>query len=167
DRAAVVELDPRRALDLGEQQIGRVLQPGNLQSAARDLAVLDLTAVVIGHELAAADLAIGRALVGQADRILLVAAHEQVRGPAIDRDVVDVGLRARSLQHRLVIAGDETVGLAEARYPQRRKILLEEGFGAGVVGRLERFGDAAGFAQRGAQSLRFGSAGLRADRTAA
>ncbi len=99
-RRAVGELDPRRALDLREQQVGLAFQPGDLQPAAGDGAVLDLGAVVIGHQLAPADLAIHRAAVRQADRALVLAAHEQVGRAAIDRNIVDVGLVPRAIEHR-------------------------------------------------------------------
>ena len=117
-RRAVLEADARRALDLREQQIGLVLQPADFEAAAGDLAVLDLGAVVIRHELAAADLAKHLALVGQAGGALRDAANEQVRRPAIDRHGVDVGLRPRAVDDRLVIAGDETLGFAEPRDSQ-------------------------------------------------
>jgi hypothetical protein len=74
-------------------------------------------AIVIRHQLAAADLAKHLALVGQACRTLAGAADEQIGGAAIDRHGVDVGLGFGAIDDGLVIAGDETLGLAEPRDP--------------------------------------------------
>src|ERR1700681_512257 len=91
-RRAVLEPDPCRALDLREQQIGLVLEPAEFESAPGNRAVFDLGPIVVWHELATADLAKHLSLVGQSARALLDAADEQVRGTAIDRHGVDVGL---------------------------------------------------------------------------
>jgi hypothetical protein len=44
---------PARALDLQEEELDRVRRPGDLEPAPGERAVLDLRAVVIGHEAAA------------------------------------------------------------------------------------------------------------------
>ena len=117
DGRAVVEADPRRTLDLREQQIGLILQPADLEAAAGNRTVFDLGTIIVGHELAAADFAKHLALVGQAAVALLLAAHEQVRGTAIDRNGIDVGLRPRPVDDRLVVAGNEALALPEPRDP--------------------------------------------------
>ena len=100
--------------------------------------------------------------------LCVVPRTNRLDGPAIDRHIVDVGLGPRAIDHGLVIAGDETLALAEPRDAQGQKILLEERLRAGAVGQFEAFGDAAGFAQRRAQRLRLGRRrGLGGDRLAA
>src|SRR5207253_11202034 len=101
-------------------------------------------------------------------RTLLKAADEQVRGTAIDRHVVDIGLGARSLEDRFVIAGDEAGILAEPRDLQRDEMLLEEGACLGAVGNLRSPRRAAGLAQRNPQRLCSGRQRVfRSDRPAA
>ena len=164
----VVEADTGGALDLREQQIGLVSQPADFETASLDRAILDLGAVVIGHQLAAADLAEHLSLVGQPGRILVGAADEQVGGTAIDRHGVDFVLGLRAVDHGLVVTGDKALAFAEPRNPQRQKVLLEEGFCGGAVGEFETLGDTAGIAQRRSQRFRIGRcAGLRRDRLAA
>src|SRR6185437_1918044 len=72
DGRAILEMNPCRALDLREQQIGLALEPADFETAAGDGAVLDLGAIVIGHELAPSDLAKHLALVGQSAVALLL-----------------------------------------------------------------------------------------------
>ena len=156
DGGAVLEAHPRRALDLREQQIGLVLEPDDFEAATGNRAVLDLGAIVIGHELAAADLAEHLALVGQARGTLPGAADEQIGGSAIDRHGVDVGLGPGAVDDGLVVAGDKTLGFAEPRDSQGKEMLLEEGPGPGPVVDIESSGGPAGIAQRGTQRLRFG-----------
>src|SRR5581483_2507703 len=74
DGRAVIQADPRRALDLREQQISLIPEPGDLQATSLDRTILDLSAIVIGDQLAPSDLAIDRALVGQVGRILFETA---------------------------------------------------------------------------------------------
>src|SRR6202012_220746 len=109
----------RRSLDLREQKIDRILQPADFQPAAGDRAILDFAAIVIGHELAATDLAKHLALVRQARRVLLETTDKQVGRPTIDRHVIDIGLRARPLEDRLVIAGHKAGILAQPGYLKR------------------------------------------------
>ncbi len=95
DDQAVLEPHARRALDLDEQRIGRVLDPADLEMLPVEHPVLDLGAVVIGHELARAVAPPRLAGVGKT-----VAARaggrQQVGRAAIDRHVVDAGRKARS-----------------------------------------------------------------------
>src|SRR6185437_10357790 len=160
--------DPRGALDLGEQEIRLVLEPDDFDAAAVERTVLDLAAVVIGHELAAAYLAEHLALVRQVGRGLRIAAHEQVRGTPVDRHIIDLVLGQRSLDDRLVIAGDEAGILAEPRNLQRHEVLFEEGPRPSAIGNFGRARGAARLAQRGAQrpGIRRRVA-LRGDRLAA
>ena len=53
----VLQPDPRRALDLREQNIDLIVQIEDLNVLAIERAVLDLAAVVVRHDLAAADAA--------------------------------------------------------------------------------------------------------------
>ena len=109
---AVLKTDPRRALDLRKQQIGLILEPADFEASPCDFAVLDLGTIVIRHQLAAADLAKHLALVGQAYRTLIIAAHKQIRRTAIHRHIVNVGLRPRPVDHRLIITRDEAIGFS-------------------------------------------------------
>src|SRR6185437_7343448 len=111
--------DPCRTLDLREQQIGLAFEPADFEAAASDRPILDFAAIVIGHELAPADLAKHLALVGQAAVALLLAADEQIRRTTIDRHGVDIGLDPRSVEDGFVIAGDEALALPEPGDPQR------------------------------------------------
>src|SRR6185503_21304 len=131
---AVVEADPRRTLDLREQQVGLFLQKADFETAAFNRAVLDLGAIVIGHQLAAADLAEDLALVRQAGRALRGAADEQIGRPAIDRHLVDLVLRPRAVDDGLIIAGDKALAFAKSRNAQGEKMLLEESLRFGAVG---------------------------------
>ena len=151
-----------------EQQIRLIPEPAEFEASAGNRAVLDLGPVVIGHELAATDLAKHLPLVGQAACTLFDAADEQIRRAAIDRHVVDVGLGPGAVDDRLVVAGDESVIFPEPRDSQRQKTLFEEGSRLGAIGNIESFGRAAGIAQRNAQGLVVGGqVSLRGDRPAA
>ncbi len=156
DGGAVLEAHPGRALDLGEQQIGLVLQPDDFEAAAGNRAVLDFGAIVIRHQLAATDLSKHLALVGQARRTLPRAADEQIGRAAIDRHGVDVGLGPGAVDDGLVIAGNKALGFAEPRDAQGKEMLLEEDLGLSPVGKIESSGGPAGISQRGTQRLRFG-----------
>ena len=120
DRRAVRQSDPRRALDLREQQIGLVLQPADFEAAAVDRAILDLGAVVIGHELAAADLAIDlRPCSAARPKPGCSRWTNRFDGPAIDRRRCRP--RSASASRRrigLVIAGDKALAFAEPRDAQ-------------------------------------------------
>ena len=125
-------------------------------------------AVIVGHELAAADLAEHLALVRQIGRGLRIAAHEQVGGTPVDRHIIDLVLGPRSLDDRLVIAGDEAGILAQTRNLQRHEIFFEEGARPGAVGNLGRARRAARFAQCHAERPRIRRrVVLRRDRLAA
>ena len=153
DGRAVFEMDPRRALDLREQQIGLILEPADFEAPAGNRAVFDLGPIVIGHELAAPDLAKHLSLIRQTGRILFEAANEQIRRTAIDRHVVDVGPGPGAVDHGLVVAGDEARILAEPRDLQGQKMRLEKGPRLGFIADIESFGGPAGLAQRSAERL--------------
>ena len=156
DGRAVIEADARRTLDLREQQVGLVLEVTDFEATAFDRAVLDLGAVVIGHQLAAADLAEHLATIGQADRTLGGAADEQIGRPAIDRHLVDLVLRPRAVDDGLVIAGDKPLAFAKPRNAQGKKMLLEESFRLQAIRQFQASRDVAGIAQRSAERLRIG-----------
>ena len=130
----VLEEDPGRTLDLREQQIGLVLQPADFEAAAIDRTVLNLGAIVIGHQLAAADLAKHLALVGEPCRALLGAANEQIGRPAIDRHIIDLVLGPRAVDDWLIVTGDKPLAFAKPRDTQGKKILLEKRLRFGTVG---------------------------------
>ena len=125
-----------------------LLSQHDFESAPLDRAVLDLR-----RDRNRARACGGRScdntapLFGRSGEAWLEAAHEQIGRTAIDRNVVDLVRVPRSLDDRLVVAGDEAVVLAEPRDLQRREILLEEGARLGGIGDLGRPGLAAGIAQ--------------------
>src|SRR6195256_3996404 len=153
---AVVEPDPRRALDLREQQIGLTFKPADFQASAGNRAVFHLGPIVIGNELATADLANHLPLIGQPVRALFDAADEQIRRTAIDRHGVGIGLSPGPVDDRLVIAGDEAVASPEPRDAQGKKMFFEKSPSLGAIGKIGGFGRAAGIAQRNAQCLGIG-----------
>src|SRR6218665_1323854 len=104
-RAAVFETHACRALDLREQQIRLTLQPDDFEPTPGDGAILDLAAIVVGHELATTDLAKYVAAIRHARGGLVVAAHEQIRRAAIYRHRIDIGFGPRTIDHRLIITG--------------------------------------------------------------
>ena len=148
-RRAVLEDHARRALDLDRDQVERILDPADLELLPVERAGLDGAAIVVRHEIvalgAAADAA---ALVRERGRALLVAVGDQVTRPAIDRHGKFGTGRARAGDHRLVVAGHESLALAQARDAHGLEILLEEGArGVGIL-RLERERLAADVGQR-------------------
>src|SRR6516162_5360352 len=117
-------MNPCRALDLREKKVGLILEPADFEASTGNRAVFDLGAIVVRHELAAADFAKHLALVGQTRCVLPEAADEQVRRTPIDRHVVDVSPGPRSVEDGFVIAGDEAGILAKTRDPQGKKMLF-------------------------------------------
>ena len=105
---AVFEPDARRALDLREQHVDRVAQPADFQMPAVERAVLDLAAVVIRHDLAAADAAADvDALAGKRSPSLRRPDDHEIGRPAIQRRGELAGRHARAVDDRLVIAGEK------------------------------------------------------------
>src|SRR6185437_137658 len=109
DGRAILKPDTRRALDLRKEQIGLALEPADFKAPPRNRTVLDFSTIIIWHQFPATDLAKHRPAVRQRERALLVAPDKEIRWAPINRYVVNVRLRARSIDDRLVIAGDEAV----------------------------------------------------------
>ena len=143
---AVFQPDPRRALNLREQHVDLTAQPANFQMPAVERAILDLAAIVIGHDLAAADAAADLdALARERIAELAPAGDDQIGRPAVERRREVAGRHPRALDDRLVIAGEKAVAVAELVDAQRPEIILEE-FARAVV--LERDRRDGAFADR-------------------
>ena len=123
---AVGQPHARRALDLDEQEIVRVLEITDLQIAGRERAVLDLRAVEIRRVFAARDAAHHAAAVGEALRLALAPHVDEVARAAVKRHLEVVGLDARAVDDRLVIAGEKAVRIVDFRNTNRAEILLEK-----------------------------------------
>ena len=120
---AVLELDARRALDVDEEGVDRILEPADLQMPPVERAVLDLRAVVIEHALLA-DPAVDLALVGEGTLLASCApGHEQIARTAMHRHGVFRGRNARAGDDRLVIAGEEALLLADLGDAEGQEIL--------------------------------------------
>ena len=146
---AVFEPDPRRALDLREQHVDRVVQIADFQMPAIERAVLDLAAIVIGHDLAAADAAADfDALARESVAELAPAGDDEIGRPAIKRRRELAGRHPRAFDDRLVIAGEKALGVAEPVDAQRPEIVLEEFLRAVVIERDGRKGPAANILER-------------------
>src|SRR5262249_48339166 len=124
---AVFQADPRRALDLREQHIHLAAQPADFEVPAVKRAVLDLAAVVIGHELAAAETPANlHAFARERVAKLAPAGDDKVgRAPKQRRGKL-AGRLARAFDDRLIIAGEKAVAVAELGDAQRAEIVLEE-----------------------------------------
>jgi hypothetical protein len=134
--AAVFQTDARRTLDLREQHIDRIVQIADFQMPAVERAVLDLPAVVIGYDFAAPEAAADKnALAGKCVAKPAAAGNDQIGRTAIERRGELTGRHARSGDDRFVIAGQETVSIAEPVDADRAKIFLEEFAGALFVER--------------------------------
>ncbi len=158
---AVFQPDAGRALDLREQHVDLIVQIADFQMPAVERAILDLAAIVVGHDLAAADAAADEnAFARKRVAELAPAGGDEIGRPAIKRRGKFAGRHARAGDDRLVIAGEKTVGIAELVDANRPEIILEEFFRAGLV---ERNGLARAFAnllQRGRNRGQFAAAML-------
>src|SRR3984885_14465373 len=89
--------------------------------------VLDLTAVVVRLELAAADTPADlHALAGKGIAGLWAAGDRQIGRPAIERRGELTGRNAGAIDDRLVIPGEKPFRVAEPADAQRTEIVLEE-----------------------------------------
>ena len=157
--AAVFQPDPRRALNLREQHIDLIVQIADFQMPAVERAVLDLTAIVIRHDLAAAQApADEHALAGKRIAEPAAAGSNQIGRPAIERRRELAGRHPRSGDDRLVITGEKTGGVAQPVDPNRAKIILEELPGAVLVERNGIARAGANILQRGGNRSQFAGA---------
>jgi len=127
-RRAVFEDDAPRAFDLKGEQIEWILKPADFKFLAIERAGLNSATVVVRHQLVllvtAAD---PWALVWKCFRAGLVTDCDQVGWAAVKRNVEFGTRKARTLNDRLVIPGQETLCFAQTRDAHGLKILFEEG----------------------------------------
>ena len=84
-------------MDLREQHIDLIAQIADFQMPAVESAVLDLAAVVIGHDLAAADAAADKhAFAGECIAELAPAGGDEIGRPAVERRSEFAGWHARA-----------------------------------------------------------------------
>src|SRR5262245_1620340 len=127
-RRAVFEDDAPRAFNLKGEQIEWILEPADFKLMAIERAGLNSATVVVRHQLVllvtAADPC---ALVGECFRAGLVTDCDQVGWAAVKRNAEFGTRKARTLNDRLVVPGQETLCFAEARDAHGLKILFEKG----------------------------------------
>src|SRR6185436_5583536 len=128
------EADASGPLDLQEEGVDRIVHPDQLQTAPGQRALLDRLAVGERDQRAvlypAGDPAPFEVLAEGAE----IDAH-QLRRPAVERDVVALGLLPAALEEGLVIPGEESLSsIASLRMGgQRTEPALETGPGRQVV----------------------------------
>src|SRR6266567_6272829 len=127
-RRAVFEDDAPRAFNLKGEQIEWILEPADFKFLAIERAGLNSATVVVRYELVlvvtAADPC---ALVWKFFRAGLVTDCDQVGRAAVKRNVEFGTRKARTLNDRLVVPGQETLCFAQTRDAHGLKILFEEG----------------------------------------
>ena len=127
-RRAVLEDHAPRAFDLDREQVERILEPADFEFLTVERAGLDGAAVVVRHELvvlvAATD---AHPFVRKCNGAGLVAGSDQITRPAVERDMEFGTGKARARNNRLEIAGQKSLGLAQARDANGLKVLFEEG----------------------------------------
>jgi hypothetical protein len=134
-RRAVFEDDAPRAFNLNGEQIEWILEPADFKFLAIERAGLNSATVVVRHQLVllvtAADPC---ALVWKCFRAGLVTDCDQVGWAAVKRNVEFGTRKARTLNDRLVVPGQETLCFAQTRDAYGLKILFEEGAsGIGIL----------------------------------
>src|SRR5262245_64463734 len=129
-RCAILQDDAPRAFNLKGEQIEWILEPADFELLAIERPGLNSATVMVRHELVvfvtAADPC---ALVWKCLRAGLVAECDQVGWAAVNRHGEFGTRKARTLNDRLVVPGQETLCFAETRNAHRLKTLFEEGAG--------------------------------------
>ena len=126
DGGAVGELDAARPLNLHEKDVDGIGEIEKLQALALERALLDLRAreIRLVALLGLAHVRQGAGLDGAAVR--LGDDGDEIGGALVDRRLVRPLRRARPLEHRLVVARQQT-RLAVVFNRARREVPLEEG----------------------------------------
>src|SRR6516225_3203355 len=124
-RRAILEDHPPRAFNLDREQIEWILEPADFKFLAIEGPGLNSATVVVRHQLVllvtAADPC---ALVGKCFRARLVTDCDQIGWAAVKRNVEFGTRKARTLNDRLVVPGQETLCFAQARDAHGLKILF-------------------------------------------
>src|SRR5580698_2726972 len=128
---------------------------------AVECTIFDLAAIVIRHDLAAADTAADKhPFAGKGVAELAPASGDEIGRPAIERRREFAGRHARAGNDRLIIAGKKAAGVAKLVDADRAEIVFKE-FSCTVF--VERNGLARPFAnvfQRGWDRCQFAAAAL-------
>jgi hypothetical protein len=126
-RRAVLEDHAPRAFNLDREQVGRIPEPADFESLTVERAGLDRTAVVIRHQSVILGAATDpHTLVRKYNGAGLVPRSDQVPRSTVERDWEFGAGKARARNNWLKIAGQKSLGLAQARDANGLKILLEE-----------------------------------------
>jgi hypothetical protein len=119
DGPAASQPDTAGSLDLQKERVDRIVNPQQLETAARERAILD-----------------------RARRLRL---QTEIRRPAVNRCLIAAVVPAGTVQLDLEISGKEPVGGSIVGHGQGDEIRLEEAPGGRITARGQRLG---GFAQR-------------------
>src|SRR5262249_9234531 len=123
----ILQPDPGRTLNLREQNVDLVVQVTDFEMPAVERAILDLAAIVIGHDLAAADAPADKnTLAGKGIAQFAPAGGDQIRRAAVKRRGEIAGGHSRTGNDGLVIAGQKAIGLAELAYADGAEMSFEE-----------------------------------------
>src|SRR5262249_27286327 len=126
-RRAVLENHARRTLNLDCERVEWILDPANFKFLAIQRAGPDGAAVVVRHELMfLVEATDPRTFIWKCIGAGLVAGRHQVGRAAVKRHEKFRTGKARALNDRLVVAGQETLCFSETGDAHRLKILLEE-----------------------------------------
>src|SRR5262249_18319853 len=135
-RRAVFEDHPCRALDLNCERLEGIPDPADFELLSIERACLDGAAIVVRHDLAVFVAAPDqRALVGKGAGTRRVAGGYKIMRTPVERHVKFRIGKARALDDRLVVAGQEPLRFAETADLYRPKIVLEEAARGPLVGR--------------------------------
>ena len=153
DGRTIVELHPRRTLDLNIEKIDRVFQPADFVVIAVEHAVLDVAALVVRHQLAVCVLAHRLAGIGKALPLHVTRRRNEIERPAINRHLENLRWETRAFDHRFVVAGEKARHIAELGDARRQKVFFKKLFGAfgsriALRRRVQRHGAAADRGQR-------------------
>src|SRR5580700_7302948 len=158
---AIFEPDASRALDLRKQNVDLVVQVADLRVPAVERAILDFATCVIGHKLAAADTAADEhALAWKRVAELAAAGGGEIGRSPVQRRGEFAGRHARPGDDRLVVTGEESVGVAELVDANGAEIVLEELSGAALVERYRLAGVLADVLQGCRDRWQFAGAAL-------
>src|SRR5262249_37874267 len=111
-----------------------ILEPADFEFLAIERASLNRTAVVVRHELVLLVEATDSTFVWKCIGAWLVAGGDEIGRATVEWDTEHGARKARALNDRFKITGQNTLGLAQACHAHGLKILFEEGAsGRGIL----------------------------------
>ena len=134
---AVIHHGFRRAFDVSEQHVDRIVGVHQLEALTCECALADLRARRIRRDLAlGVELSPDPAPVRVGD-VLRQVDHHQVLGPVVDRDLVLAALLPRRVDLLDVVAGELALGARLAGSAPRDELGLEHRLRTGIVAGLD------------------------------